>query len=453
MFQVYNPYTQELLAEYQYSTNEEIDKTIATLKDHQSKIAQMPVYQRVDVLFKLKSLLSENKEKLATLVVQETGKTITDALIEIDRAISTIEATAAEIRSLKGETLPSDAYPPNRQKLGITDWKPLGLIYCITPFNFPINIAMHKIAPAFAAGNAILYKASEYNYLSSQFLLELCYQAGIPKEVLQPIYPSPDQHQKVNQDSRINAINFTGGSFAGKLITQQAGIKPLLMELGGNDPLIVCDDGDLTLAVQVAIQQRFGTAGQRCTAPKRFFVHKEVKTSFIDALVEASKSLIVGDPMNSNTFTGPLIHQQAALLVEARIKEACSLGAKCLLGGQREASIIWPTILDDVPPESSLVHEETFGPVIPIQTFSELNDLPHMINSTDYGLQAGVFTESLSTARWLHDSLDVGALIVNDGPGFRAEHFPFGGVKASGIGREGAGYAIRAMSQAKLLVI
>jgi acyl-CoA reductase-like NAD-dependent aldehyde dehydrogenase len=284
-------------------------------------------------------------------------------------------------------------------------------------------------------------------------LLNLCYEAGIPNDILRGIHPSPNQYASINADRRLHAINFTGGTQAGTAIASQAGMKPLLMELGGNDPFIVMPDADIESAVDIAIAQRFGTAGQRCTAPKRFFIHQQVKAKFIEQLVEKTKQLSVGDPMDDQTFIGPVIHESAARQIHERIKQACYLNAKLLVGGQREGSIVFPTVMDEVPMQADLIAEETFGPVIAMQSFERLEDVIQKVNRSQYGLQAAVFTQDMQVAQRLYQNLEVGALIVNDGPGFRAEHFPFGGVKASGLGREGVGYAIKAMSYQKLWVI
>lgn len=453
MFQVINPYSKEIVAEYEYTTGENIEKSLNILYKNRSTAHNIPVYQRADILNQLGDLLVKHKESLARLIVIETGKTITDARVELDRAKATCEATAVEIRSLKGETLNSDAYGSTRQRIGVVNWFPLGVVYCITPFNFPINIGIHKIAPAFAAGNAILYKASEFNYLSCEYLIKLCYEAGIPKDILLPVYPESNYYARINADSRVQAINFTGGTQVGRQITSEAGMKPLLMELGGNDPFIVMEDADIKYAVSVAISQRFGTAGQRCTAPKRFYIHADIKDEFIDQLVKETQKLVVGDPMSDSTFVGPVIHEKAACQIQQRIQQACKMGAQLLAGGQRENSIVFPTILDSVSDDAEIIVEETFGPVIPIQSFKKLDEVIQKVNRSEYGLQSAVFTKDIGIARRLYDSLEVGALIVNDGPGFRAEHFPFGGVKSSGLGREGVGYSIRAMSQQKLWVI
>jgi acyl-CoA reductase-like NAD-dependent aldehyde dehydrogenase len=369
------------------------------------------------------------------------------------RAINTAIASSEEARQISGEVLDSDCYAPTRGKIGITCWKPLGTVFCITPFNFPINIAMHKIAPAFAAGNCILFKPSPQNTQSSLLLCELCYQAGISKDALQFCMPDVADMTAIISHPLVDAINFTGGTAAANSIAAAAGYKKLLLELGGNDPLIVMPDGDINTAVTTAINQRFATAGQRCTAAKRLFIHHDIYDAFKEKLLEETARLVVGDPAQEDTFIGPVINTYAADSVKASIEQAVSVGATVLTGNKQEGNIIYPTILENINEQCELMVEEIFGPVIPLIPFSDIEEIIPIINNSQYGLQGGIFTENLKLIKYLFEVLDVGTLAINDGPGFRAEHFPFGGVKASGVGREGIKYAIREMSFIKTLVM
>ncbi|WP_193165211.1 sulfoacetaldehyde dehydrogenase SafD [Microbulbifer hainanensis] len=452
-YQITNPYSGELIEEYDFAGREQVESALTLLAEGRRVQAATPAFERSNILLKLAQLLLERKETLASLITEETGKTISDSRVEIDRAYNTALASAMEARGITGEALDSDAFPPQREKVGIVLWKPLGTVLCITPFNFPINIAVHKIGPAFAAGNTILFKPGPQNKRSAQLLVELCYAAGMDQSVLQMLIPDIDGTSYAVAHREIHAINFTGGTAAANAIAAQAGYKKLLFELGGNDPLIVMDDADLDGAVSATINQRFATAGQRCTAAKRLFVHKSVFAAFSQQLVAATEQLAVGDPVQDDTFVGPLIHKAAADEVEERISVAVAGGAKVLFGHKREGNIIWPTILSDVADDAELVVEETFGPVVPLRVFDTIEELVSLVNRSPFGLQAGVFTQNLAVAKQLFNQLEVGLLAVNDGPGFRAEHFPFGGIKESGVGREGVRYAIREMSYQKALVI
>ncbi|GMG86210.1 sulfoacetaldehyde dehydrogenase SafD [Biformimicrobium ophioploci] len=452
-YQILNPYNGELLESFDFDTEAQVAEKIALLKHGRATQKALTACRRSEILLRLAELLRENSEQVARAICAETGKTISDSRIEIDRACNTLLASGMEARMISGEALDSDAYSPARGKIGVVLWKPIGTVLCITPFNFPINIAAHKLGPAFAAGNTILFKPGPQNLSSARLLVDLCYQAGIPEDCLQLAVPDIPATSFAVAHREIHCINFTGGTAAANAIAAQAGYKKMLFELGGNDPLIVMPDADLDAAVNATINQRFATAGQRCTAAKRLFVHAQVFEQFRDKLKAATEKLTVGNPAEDATFVGPLIHKAAADEVESRIAGAIALGAVLVSGGKREGNIIWPTLLENVSPQAELVAEETFGPVVPLQRFDDLDSVIEQVNSSDYGLQAGVFTQNLAVARELFESLEVGTLAVNDGPGFRAEHFPFGGVKESGIGREGVRYAIREMSVTKTLVI
>lgn len=452
-YSLVNPYNNEAIGEYEYTEWQEMEQKLALLKTGQKTQRNTAAFERANVLAKLAELLKANAEELATLITRETGKTIGDSRIEMIRAATTTLASSEEARQITGEALDSDNYASAGGKIGVVCWRPLGTVFCITPFNFPINIAMHKIGPAYAAGNSILFKPGPQNTATAKRLVELCYEAGMPEEVLQFCMPEMKELDRLNAHPSINAINFTGGTAAANAIAAAAGYKKLLLELGGNDPLIVMDDADLDGAVKAAINQRFATAGQRCTAAKRLFVHADVYDQFRDLLVAKSSELVVGDPMKDETFVGPVIHQAAANEVRRFIEDAIEQGATVALGNQYEGAFVYPTILENVSPTCDLMIEEAFGPVMPLYKFDDIDEIIPIINNTAYGLQAGIFSNNLALVRRLFEELDVGTLATNDGPGFRAEHFPFGGVKESGVGREGVKYAVREMSYTKTLVI
>lgn len=452
-YQVINPWNQQVLGNFEYADAAAIAETLAVLRRGELIQKSLPAHARADILRRLAQLLTDHKEEMAALIVAEIGKTISDARVELERAINTTIAAAEEARQISGEALDSDAYPPTRGRIGVVVWRPLGTVLCITPFNFPLNIAMHKLGPAFAAGNAILFKPGPQNTASARRLVELCYAAGMPRETLQLCIPDIKEMAALVAHSQIRAINFTGGTAAARAIADAAGFKKLLLELGGNDPMIVMPDADIEGAVAAAINQRFATAGQRCTAAKRLFVHRAVYLRFRDALVARTEALVVGDPADENTFVGPVINERAAGEISDRIDDALARGATIACGNRRQDNLLYPTVIEQVPDDAPLVAEETFGPVIPLRVFDSLEEVIALVNDSPYGLQAGVFTQDIGVIRRLFEELEVGLLASNDGPGFRAEHFPFGGVKDSGIGREGLKYAIREMSYQKTLVL
>ena len=451
-YKLINPYSMEQILEVSYTTKDEAFAALAKLEKGKAIQKKFAPFERAQILSNLARLMQRDKEKIAAQITQEMGKTLSDSLVEMDRAITTVTLSSQEAIRINGEVLNSDAFAPRRDKRGMVEHFPLGIVFAITPFNFPINLSVHKIGPAFAAGNCILFKPGPQNYLSGKILTELCHEAGMPVETFQMVNPDIPVMTELTKHSSINCISFTGGVFAAKAIAQNAGLKKLLFELGGNDPLIVMPDGDINLAVKTAINQRFATAGQRCTASKKLFIHTSLYEAFKERLLEETKKLVIGNPMDPKTFVGPVVNAKAADEIMRRLDQAVSMGAKILIGHKREGNIIYPTVIENLVSTCDLIKEETFGPVIPLLKFSTLDEVIEEMKISVFGLQAGVFTNDLRTIKRLYEELEVGALAVNDGPGFRAEHFPFGGMKESGMGREGVAYAIREMSAVKTLI-
>lgn len=409
-------------------------------------------YERGAILQKVADILLRDKEKIAMQMTLEMGKPIADSIVELDRAVQTFTLSAQEATRIKGEVLHSDAFAPKRNRRGMVEHFPLGMVLAISPFNFPINLSAHKIGPAFAAGNTVLFKPSPQNYLTGKMLTEVCYEAGMPKDTFQFINPDIPVMSEIIRHPAINCVSFTGGVVAARSISQNAVFKKILLELGGNDPLIVMPDADLQLAAKTAVIQRLGLAGQRCTACKKLFIHEKVYEEFKAILLKESSNLKMGDPTKRDTFIGPVVHKAAADQIMKRIEDAVAKGATLLLGGKREGNIIHPTILENVPDQCDLVKDETFGPVLPLRKFKTTEEVLEILHASSFGLQAGIFTNDIVTIKKFYEELEVGALVVNDGPGFRVEHFPFGGMKESGLGREGVYYTIREMSVVKTLI-
>ena len=452
-YAVRNPYNDEVFHKFSWEDLSSVETKIDNNIKAQHQLKCLSSAQRAKILEKLARLLDQHKEEFISLLVKEIGKTKKDCQVEIERAMVTLQVAAIECTQITGEVLDTDSFGMTHNKRAIVEWTPVGCVLAITPFNFPLNLAMHKIAPAFAMGNSLIFKPHPQNYLSGQKLVELCLEAGMPKGSIEMIMPSNETMARVVAHPRVDLISLTGGVKAAQAISKNAGMKKLLFELGGNDPLIVLPDGDLDKAVMACINQRFGTAGQRCTAAKRIFIHKEIYSQFCEKLVTKTKELKVGDPADDSVFVGPVVSREAADEVMARIDDAVARGAKVLFGHKREGNIIYPTILENVPSDCVLVADETFGPVLPLREFSEIEEVIEVVNNCEFGLQSGVFTKDLDVIKKLFSELEVGALIVGDGPGFRAEHLPFGGVKESGIGSEGVRYTMREMAHRKMLVL
>jgi len=451
-YQVINPYNNNILYRYSFASWDDVSKQLDILQSGKKEQKSLCAFERADILNKLAEILRAKKEDFAQIIMQETGKTITETRGEVNRAVNAALACSFEARKISGEVLDTDAYANLGGRMGMVCHKPIGTVLAITPFNFPLNIAVHKIGPAFAAGNVIYFKPSEQNYKMGEMFIEACYEAGISPNVLQwGVMEIPDL-QSMIRDVRIDCINFTGGTKAADAISAISGYKKLLLELGGNDPLIVFPDGDIDKAAQTVIMQRITTAGQRCIAPKRIFLHDDIFECFKEKLVQQVKALEIGDPAKETNFMGPLISCKAADHVMDSLAKAKEEGAVILTGGKREGNVVFPTVLENISDNSFIHSHEIFGPVIPLIRFSDLDNLIQNINKSPYGLQAGLFTNDMDLVKKLFEEIDTGTLAVNDGPSFRAEHFPFGGVKQSGTGREGISYAIREMSILKTLV-
>ncbi len=449
---VLNPYTNKVIKKIGVSSKKEIIDAINKARKAFFLYKNTSAYDRRIILKKSADMLEDNKETFARLITQETGKPIVESRVEVDRAHYVIEQSAEEAIRISGEVLPCDVNKSRSKKIAITTRKPVGVIAAITPFNFPLNIVAHKIAPALAAGNTVIVKPSPHTPLTALKLRKLFIAAGLPENCFLIVNGFRQEVEDLIAGD-ISMISFTGSVKAGKNIAHKAGIKKMHLELGGNDPLIVYRDADLDRAVEICTDQRFRTAGQRCTAVKRLFVEKSVFGEFMEMLIGKVKKLRIGNPVSDKTDVGPLISRQAAVYAEKVIKEAVKKGAKLLIGGGRENNFIMPAILTDVPENCDLFKYEIFAPILPVFTFIDTWDVIKKVNSSEYGLQAGVFTNSIEEVKILRENIDAATLVVNDGPGFRVESLPFGGIKNSGYGREGIRYAVYEMTEINMLIL
>ncbi|MBW2172171.1 MAG: aldehyde dehydrogenase family protein [Deltaproteobacteria bacterium] len=450
---VENPYTGELLATIPGVNSSQIEEMVARAEDVFRRVGRnMTPYERYEILFSVADKIRTLREQLAKLITEESGKPIKDSFIEVDRARQTFLFSAEEARNIRGESIPCDVTEVRTDKTVMTRRVPLGVVAAITPFNFPLNLAAHKVGPAIAAGNAVILKPSSLAPLTALRLHELFAEAGCPEGLFQVAIGRGPVGEALALHKKVRLVSFTGSVSTGQRLAAAIGVKRLLLELGGNDPLLIMPDADLEEAAKTAVDHGMGSSGQRCTAVKRVLVHKDVEEPFTALVVSLAETLRVGDPGKPDTDLGPLITVEAAIEVERRIHQALEDGARLLIGGKRKGSFVDPTVLTEVNPESELVQQETFGPVLPIMSFTDIEEAIQICNSTDFGLQAGVFTNNIALVKRLFNEIDVGALIVNGGPGFRIEHLPFGGTKMSGIGREGVKYAIEEMTETKSLV-
>lgn len=451
---VFSPYSGELLGEVFESSLDHVSLAVENAhKTFKETSRHLSPYERYNILYKLYKILEDRKDKIAKLITRESGKVIRESLVEVERALNTLLFAAEEAKRIYGEILPCDVTSIKTGKMAYVHRTPVGVIGAITPFNFPLSTIIHKMAPAIASGNTVVVKPSPSTPLTAEALGHAFIDAGWPPGICNIIQGGSEAGEFIAKHSLIRHLTFTGSVSVGHRLTQIAGLKKLTLELGGNDPLIILPDADLVSAVTVCIEQGLGTSGQRCTAVKRVFVHESVMDSFKEMLVKQVKSLKVGDPLEYETYIGPLISEEAAMEIEEKVNDAILAGARRLTDGQRENALYPPVILDKVPEKCRLIQSETFGPVLPLISFKDIDDCIRQVNSTIYGLQAGVFTNSLEISKRLFAELEVGALIVNGGPGFRVDSLPFGGVKESGLGREGVLAAIREMTEEKLFIM
>jgi len=452
--EVVNPYNGEKVGEVSACDKDDVEKAIASAKNARETAKNLTPYQRYEILVETAQEIRKRREELANLITSESGKVLKESLIEVDRAYQTLLFSAEESKRISGEAIPIRVAPGLKKDLGLTIYEPLGVIAAICPFNYPLNLVLHKIGPAIAAGNTIVLKPATSTPLTALELGKILMDNGLPAGVLNIITGKGSEIGNALVESEdVRMISFTGSVEVGKAIASRADMKKLSLELGGNDPLIVMDDTDIEKAVETAVPGAFGNTGQRCTSIKRVLLHEKIADDFIEKFVKKTEKLKVGDPAKIETDIGPLINEKAAVEVENRVNEAIKAGAALLVGNKRERATYWPTILDNVTLKTDLVCTETFGPVAPIIRFKTKEEAVEIANSTIYGLQCGVFTDSLDNVKYFAKNIEAGAVIFNEGPGFRAEHLPFGGSKQSGLGREGVKYAIREMSEVKTVVI
>lgn len=449
---VFNPYSGEEVGSVSNCTKKDVLFAVETAKKAKIKAKNMTPYERYEILFAIYEEIKRRKKEIAKLITMESGKTIRESRTEVERSLQTILFSAEEAKRINGEFLSTDITPLYTGKYAITLREPVGVVAAICPFNFPLNLLLHKVGPAIAGGNTVVVKPATQTPLTAYELGKLFIEVGAPSGLINIVSGKGGVVGDALVRSDVNMISFTGSVEVGKAIASAAGMKKLSLELGGNGPLIIMDDADIEKAVNATVDGSFGIAGQRCTAVKRILLHNKVAEEFISKFVEVTKRLKVGNPMDEKTDVGPLIDENAAMEIERRVRDAIKLGAELLVGGKRKKALYWPTILDKTPRHASVVQTETFGPVAPIIRFNTIKEAIKIANETKYGLQAGIFTNNLDNIKYAMKNIETGAVIVNGPPGFRIESLPFGGVKDSGIGREGIKYAIQEMTEIKTVV-
>jgi len=408
-------------------------------------------YERYSILEKARNIFLERKEEFAQLISAESGLAIREARYETNRAQDVFLFAAIEILNDDGQIFSCDITPNGKARKIFTLREPLSLAVCITPFNHPINQVVHKILPAIAVGTPVILKPSEKTPLSAIRLTELLYEAGLPHYMLSTLLgPTNEIAEPLVKDPRVSIVSFTGSVAVGKHIATTAGYKKVILELGGNDPLIIMEDADIERAVFLAAEGSFRNSGQRCTAVKRILVHEKIKDEFIKKFAEKAKEYKCGDPSDPETRVGTVIDEAAAIYLEKVVKKSVEQGAKVIVGGNRKGALMEPTVIIDVPRNADMVVYESFGPLAPIMSFKDIDDAIALSNSTAYGLSSGVVTKNMEYALRFVRELNVGTVNINEVPGYRIERSPFGGIKDSGLGvKEGVIEAMKCFTFVK----
>ncbi|MFD1928025.1 aldehyde dehydrogenase family protein [Sporosarcina siberiensis] len=450
--EVLNPQDNSIIGTVPSATKEDLHRIIEGAREGAKTAAKMTVHFRMEVLNKAANYIAENHEKYAIMISREGSKTIREARSEVKRCIQTLKISAEEARRINGETIPFSQSEGNENRVGYYYKVPIGIIAAITPFNDPLNLVAHKVGPAIASGNAIIVKPSSATPLSAILLAEAFENAGLPEKVLSIITGNGNViGDLLVSHPAIRMVSFTGGLETGEKIAHKVGLKKLSMELGSNSPVIVLKDADLEAAVKASVSGAFYAAGQNCLGVQRVFIEEEVFDTFSDSFVEMTKRYKVGDKMLEATDMGPLINEKEAIRIETWVNEAVSKGAKLLTGGMRDGAFYSPTVLTEVPSNSVIAYEEVFGPVVLLYSIADLDEAIEKSNDVNYGLQAGIFTKDLEKAFAAIHKMDVGGLMINDSSDFRIDSMPFGGVKGSGLGREGVKFAIQEMTEPKVV--
>jgi len=448
---IVDPYRQSVIARAPESTLEDLDDALESAVAARSVIAGMPAYERAALLRRVQALMAEYADQLATIMSRETGKAIVDARGEIARSLDTLALSAEEAIRIEGAHVPLDGSAMGHGKLAMLLRFPVGVVAGITPFNAPVNLACHKLAPAIAAGNSIVLKAPPQSPWVVSKLVELFVEAGTPPGVVGLLFGDTVGPALV-RDPRVDFISFTGSSAVGAAIKGASGLRRVALELGGTGATIVHEDGDIRTAATLSARNAMRLAGQSCISVQNVYVHESRFASFLESLLGEVGKLKLGDPLEATTDVGTLIDQAAAKRIEEWVREAVAGGARLHCGGQRHGAAFEPTVLTDVDPGARVVCNEVFGPVVSVQPYSELQRVFSTINDSPYGLQCGIFTASTATALHAARGLRVGGVIINGTSTWRTDQMPYGGMRNSGIGREGPRYAIRDMTDERLIV-
>jgi len=450
--EVRDPYDDSLIDTVPRADAADADAAISAAVKGFEISRKLSVYDRAQILFKTAGIVQSRLEEFALTIAREGSKTIREARKEARRCINTLTASAEESKRIQGETIPFGSFPGGEKRRGYYERVPIGVVLAITPFNDPLNLVAHKLGPAVAAGNSVILKPATVTPLSGIKLVEAFMEAGLPPLVMQVITGHGGEiGDALVADPRPRMISFTGGVEAGRRITRIAGLKKIGMELGSNSPVIVWKDADLEWAAETCVSGAFWAAGQNCIGVQRIYVHRDVYEPFRKRFVEITKGYKIGDKLKEETDMGPMINEGEAKRLEGWVREAEKAGARVLTGGRRMGALLEPTVLENVPRNAKIHVEEVFGPTVNLYPVDDADQALAEANSIDYGLHAALFTRDVDMAFKLAYGLECGGVMINDSTDYRLDSMPFGGIKNSGLGREGIKFALQEMTEPKVI--
>ncbi|OEU56466.1 MAG: aldehyde dehydrogenase [Desulfobulbaceae bacterium S3730MH12] len=449
---VYDPYDNSLIDYIPKADIYDVQKALDAAEKGYHIARKMPVHERAQLLYSTADIIKRKAEEFARLLARESSKTIREARKEVGRCVNTLTVSGEEAKRIHGETISFDSYPGGENRKGYYYHNPIGIILAITPFNDPLNLVAHKLGPAFAGGNSVILKPSTVTPLSAIKLAEAFLEAGLPPGVLQILTGNSSEiGMPLIRDERIKMISFTGGINAGNKIASISGIKKLAMELGSNSPVIVWRDCDIDWAVESCVSGSFWAAGQNCLGVQRIYIHNEIYEEFKRKFLKKTSQLKVGNKLSEETDMGPMITSTEAIRVEKLINDAVGSGAKVLCGGRRDGAFYDPTVLENVPKTCQAYREEIFGPVVHLFPIDDFDNAIEEANSLEFGLHAAVFTKDINLAFKAAYEIECGGVMINDSTDYRLDSMPFGGVKNSGLGREGIKFALQEMTEPKVI--
>jgi acyl-CoA reductase-like NAD-dependent aldehyde dehydrogenase len=451
---VLNKYTGQQIGVVPIALPEHVDAAIAAATRAAPVMAELPAHKRSQILARCAAIIYDRREDFARTIAAEAGKALKYARIEVDRAINTFTIAAEESKRLHGETIPLDAVPAGEGYFGFWTRRPVGVIAAISPFNFPINLVAHKLAPAIASGNTIVLKPASSTPLTAVMLCEIIQEAGLPAGALNLVIGSGSTvGEWLVTDPRVAKITFTGSPPVGRHILSVAGIKKVTLELGNTSPVIIAADADLDFVAKRCAVGAYANSGQMCISVQRIYSQRTVSEPFMEKFIQASEAMVVGDPLDERVDVGPMIDIKEAERIEGWVNEAEISGARVLTGGKRDGPVYYPTVLAGVTPDMKVVAEEAFAPVASVIATDDFEEALVQADKTEYGLQVGVFTRDINRVFQALKHLNFGGVIINDTPTFRVDQMPYGGNRQSGLGREGVRFAMEDMTNIQMVAI